>query len=88
MCGSVGDRDELDELLTTATAVFHLAAQVAVTLSVQDPFHDFYTNLFGTVNVLEALRTRKNPPPLVFASTKNVYGQLRHVRLRKSRTTL
>ncbi len=56
------------------SAVFHLAAQVAVTTSLSDPMHDFDVNLRGTLNVLEALR--RNPVPLVFASTNKVYGAL------------
>jgi CDP-paratose 2-epimerase len=39
-------------------AVFHLAAQVAVTTSLVDPVADFETNVGGALNVLEALRRR------------------------------
>jgi CDP-paratose 2-epimerase len=59
-----------------ASAVFHLAAQVAVTSSIDDPVADFEVNARGTLNVLEALRRRPDPPPLVFASTNKVYGKL------------
>src|SRR2546430_16680785 len=34
--------------------ILHLAAQVAVTRSVQDPLNDFQTNAAGTFNLLEA----------------------------------
>lgn len=37
--------------------VFHLAAQVDVRTSVENPLHDLTTNLLGTVAVLEAART-------------------------------
>ncbi|MEA2779907.1 MAG: CDP-paratose 2-epimerase [Rhodospirillaceae bacterium] len=59
-----------------AKAVFHFAAQVAVTTSLLDPYQDFATNAQGTVSLLEALRRRRQPPPLVFASTNKVYGDL------------
>jgi CDP-paratose 2-epimerase len=59
-----------------ASVVFHLAAQVAVTSSVEDPVADFEVNARGTLNVLEALRRRPDPPPLIFASTNKVYGKL------------
>jgi CDP-paratose 2-epimerase len=59
-----------------ASVVFHLAAQVAVTSSVEDPVADFEVNARGTLNVLEALRRRSDPPPLIFASTNKVYGKL------------
>ncbi|HYD28079.1 SDR family NAD(P)-dependent oxidoreductase [Brevundimonas sp.] len=60
-------------------AVFHLAAQVAVTTSLSDPREDFDINLGGTLNVLEAARERRTP--VIFASTNKVYGDLADVGL-------
>ena len=57
-------------------AVFHFAAQVAVTTSLAKPIHDFQINAGGTLNILEALRTIDDPPPLLFTSTNKVYGTL------------
>ncbi len=59
-----------------ASAVFHLAAQVAVTSSLTDPVTDFEINAGGTLNVLEALRAQSAPPPLLYTSTNKVYGTL------------
>ena len=70
------DRPALAEAAARASSVFHLAAQVAVTTSLDDPEHDFDVNLRGTVFLLEALRRRRDKPPLVFASTNKVYGSL------------
>lgn len=64
-----------------ADAVFHLAAQVAVTTSVRNPRADFEINAAGTLNVLEALRTLDAPSPLVFTSTNKVYGKLADLEL-------
>ena len=61
--------------------VFHFAAQVAVTTSLVDPEHDFDVNARGTLNVLEAVRARKNPPALLFTSTNKVYGGMADVAL-------
>jgi CDP-paratose 2-epimerase len=58
-----------------ASAVVHLAAQVAVTTSVADPVEDFEVNARGTVNVLEAVRAGAPDAPVVFASTNKVYGE-------------
>ena len=70
------DRHALSEAAAGAGAVFHLAAQVAVTSSLVAPREDFEVNVAGTVDLLEALR-RSNPhAPLVFASTNKVYGDL------------
>jgi CDP-paratose 2-epimerase len=64
-----------------ASAVFHFAAQVAVTSSLTDPVEDFEVNARGTLNVLEAIRAMSEPPPLLFTSTNKVYGNLSRVGL-------
>jgi CDP-paratose 2-epimerase len=61
--------------------VYHLAAQVAVTTSLADPVRDFEVNAMGTLNVLEAIRTSSEPPPLVYTSTNKVYGSLEDIAL-------
>jgi CDP-paratose 2-epimerase len=61
--------------------VVHLAAQVAVTSSLDDPRRDFEINAGGTLNLLEAIRRAARPPSLVFCSTNKVYGALPDVRL-------
>jgi CDP-paratose 2-epimerase len=71
----VRDAEALRETLRQASAVFHLAAQVAVTTSLENPVADFEVNARGTLNVLEAARRRPDPPPLIFASTNKVYGE-------------
>jgi CDP-paratose 2-epimerase len=63
-------------------AVFHFAAQVAVTTSLDDPLHDFEVNARGTVNVLEAARAESEPPVVLFTSTNKVYGGMEDVELR------
>ena len=75
------DRDKLERAASGARAVFHLAAQVAVTTSLTDPERDFDVNLRGTLFLLEALRRQPSPPPLVFASTNKVYGNLADIKL-------
>jgi CDP-paratose 2-epimerase len=74
--GDIRDGKRLEASLTDADAVFHLAAQVAVTTSLVLPMEDFTVNLGGTLNLLEALRRRNGAVPLVFASTNKVYGNL------------
>lgn len=81
----VRDADALRDILTQhadADAVLHLAAQVAVTTSVQDPRHDFEVNALGTFNVLEAVRNAAGGRPAVlYASTNKVYGGMESVRI-------
>jgi CDP-paratose 2-epimerase len=75
-------RDEPEVLRAAADvqAVFHLAAQVAVTTSMADPREDFGINIAGTLHLLDALRKRgakeDRGTPLIFASTNKVYGDL------------
>ncbi len=60
-------------------AVAHLAGQVAVTTSVQDPRRDFEDNALGTLNVLEAVRLSGGRPLVLYASTNKVYGGMEGV---------
>ncbi|WP_135467342.1 SDR family NAD(P)-dependent oxidoreductase [Crenalkalicoccus roseus] len=76
MIADVRDEAALAEAAADAQAVFHLAAQVAVTTSLLDPYADFQVNLKGTVLLLEALRRRGGAVPVIFASTNKVYGSL------------
>lgn len=77
----VRDADRLRAAVGQASQVFHLAAQVAVTSSLDDPADDFEVNLRGTLNLLEAIRHAPRPPSLVFTSTNKVYGALDDVTL-------
>jgi CDP-paratose 2-epimerase len=65
-----------------ASQIFHFAAQVAVTTSLDNPIDDFDINARGTLNLLEAMRSLDEPPPLIFTSTNKVYGEMRDVSLR------
>jgi CDP-paratose 2-epimerase len=72
----VRDTGAVAEAIQDAAAVFHLAAQVAVTTSLEDPISDFEINARGTLNLLEAVRQQSDRPPLLFASTNKIYGKL------------
>src|SRR5689334_12040228 len=74
--GDVRDSIPVIALVREAKAVLHLAAQVAVTSSVDNPIDDFEVNARGTLNVLEAVRLHNPSAPVVFASTNKVYGRL------------
>jgi UDP-glucose 4-epimerase len=56
-------------------AIFHLAAQIDVRKSVEDPAFDAAINVGGTANVLEGAR-RAGVPRIVFVSTGGaIYGE-------------
>jgi CDP-paratose 2-epimerase len=59
--------------------VIHLAGQVAMTSSLQNPRHDFNVNAIGTLNVLEAIRQYRPNCGLIYSSTNKVYGDLEYL---------
>jgi CDP-paratose 2-epimerase len=81
--GDVRDPLALREAVAGVDAVFHFAAQVAVTTSLDAPLDDFAVNVGGTVHLLDELRRLDEPPFLLFTSTNKVYGSLPDVELER-----
>ncbi|MBV8095138.1 MAG: NAD-dependent epimerase/dehydratase family protein [Acetobacteraceae bacterium] len=79
----IRDTHSLNAAVARSCAVFHLAAQVAVTTSMLAPEDDFEINVGATLRLLEALRRLRRPVPLIFASTNKVYGDLAGLKLRE-----
>ena len=77
----VRDAKGLVEAVREVDLIIHLAAQVAVTTSVDDPRSDFEINALGTFNVLEAARGSDRNPVVIYSSTNKVYGDLEDVRV-------
>lgn len=71
--GDVTNFEQVKSASSGCDAIFHLAAQTAVTTSVTDPIPDFYTNALGTFNVLEAARLN-NVKAVIYSSTNKVFG--------------
>ncbi len=70
----------LQKEVESSDALFHFAAQVAVTTSVIDPGHDFKVNALGTLNMLELVRGSNGKQPAFFySSTNKVYGGMEDV---------
>lgn len=71
-------RDEvaLAKAVKKKTIIFHEAAQVAVTSSVDDPINDFDINARGSLNLLESIRKYSPDAIAIYASTNKVYGGL------------
>jgi CDP-paratose 2-epimerase len=74
--GDVRDAGQVARAVNSATEIFHFAAQVAVTTSVDDPRTDFEINVGGTLNILEAARKTGRHPFILFTSTNKVYGKI------------
>lgn len=81
--GDIRDRALLERLFAEHefSAVVHLAAMAGVRVSVEDPWLYYDVNLTGTLNLLEAVRTRaasgSERANFVMASTSSVYGRTR-----------
>jgi CDP-paratose 2-epimerase len=56
--------------------VFHLAGQVAMTTSLDNPRFDFEVNVIGGNNILEAVRKFVPEAIVTYSSTNKVYGDL------------
>lgn len=84
--GDVRDAATVNRAVQTASEIYHFAAQVAVTSSLQDPRFDFEVNVGGTLNVLEAARKSGRHPFMLFTSTNKVYGNLNSKPLVESAT--
>ena len=77
----IRDRAAVDTLVATVKpkVLLHLAAQVAVTTSVDQPREDFEVNALGTFNVLDAMRRGSPESLFINASTNKVYGGMEDV---------
>ena len=81
LLGDVRDPAAVTRAVRGVSAVFHCAAQAAVTTSLVDPLLDFDVNAHGTLQLLEAVRRQDPPPFVLFTSTHEVYGALDDVAL-------
>lgn len=83
--GDIADREQIGGAIreTRPDVIFHLAGQVAMTTSVENPMRDFQTNVMGSVNLLEAVRIECPEASVLYSSSNKVYGALAAVNLRE-----
>ncbi|MFQ5874052.1 MAG: NAD-dependent epimerase/dehydratase family protein [Dehalococcoidia bacterium] len=74
--GDVRVFDQVARVVDGADLILHVAAQTALTTSIEDPVADFEVNARGTLNVLEAARQQGQSPVLLYTSSTAVYGDL------------
>lgn len=86
--GDVRQKKNIEDAIQkcSPSVIFHTAAQVAVTTSVENPREDFEINALGTLNVLEAARKLKHKPVICFTSTNKVYGKMDNVAVTEKKT--
>lgn len=74
--GDIRDTKAVADAIAGCEIVFHLAASVGNTRSIEHPISDSEINVIGTLNILEASRhggVRK----LVFSSSAGIFGELK-----------
>ncbi len=76
--GDITDLDYMRKLISEneITHVYHMAAQAIVRKAAQDPVSAYQTNVMGTVNLLEAIRTVGMPhiKSIVISTSDKAYG--------------
>ena len=74
----IRDSRDIDKLFkeNNFDALIHLAGQVAVTTSIDNPRDDLDINILGTFNLLESIRKYSPNTTMINASTNKVYGEL------------
>lgn len=76
LLGDIRDVGGLLLAVSDKDIIFHVAAQTAMTTSIDNPDEDFSVNAQGTFNVLETVRRSGGNPVMVYTSTNKVYGDL------------
>lgn len=76
--GDVRIKNDVETLIQEGQfdAILHLAGQVAMTTSIENPYKDFETNTIGTLNVLDSIRKYSPQTAMFYSSTNKVYGDL------------
>lgn len=76
--GDTRNKNDLETVILEGQydAVFHLAGQVAMTTSIENPYKDFEINAMGAVNLLDSIRKYSPQTAVFFSSTNKVYGDL------------
>ena len=74
--GDTRDPQILDTAIAGAEVVFHLAASVGNTRSIEHPIDNSDINVMGTLRVLEAAR-KAGVRKLVFSSSAGIFGELK-----------
>lgn len=77
--GDVRNQNDVEMLFKNEApfdAIFHVAGQVAMTTSIENPRLDFEINTMGTFNMLENARKYSPKSAILYSSTNKVYGDL------------
>lgn len=80
--GDVRDAAMVNRLAQGVEVIFHLAASVGNTRSIDNPIQDSEINVIGTLRVLEAAR-HAGVRKVVFSSSAGIFGELKTIPIRE-----
>ncbi|MGC9124237.1 MAG: GDP-mannose 4,6-dehydratase [Thermoplasmata archaeon] len=86
--GDIRNYNDVEEAIKKfkPEVIFHTAAQVAMTTSIENPILDFETNTIGTLNILESVRKFLRDTIIIYSSTNKVYGDLNKYQYKETPT--
>lgn len=86
--GDIRNANDVETLIAEyqPQVIFHLAGQVAMTTSIENPRKDFEINAMGSFNLLEAVRKFAPDCQIIYSSTNKVYGDLAWVTYSETET--
>jgi CDP-paratose 2-epimerase len=79
--GDIRDKETVADVIRNVQpdVIYHLAGQVAMITSINNPRLDFEINALGSFNVLESVKKFSPDSIVVYSSTNKVYGDLNWV---------
>ena len=80
--GDVRDAETVRRAIAGCDTVFHLAASVGNSRSIENPIRDSEVNVLGTLRVLEAVR-EAGAGKIVYSSSAGIFGELKTLPIRE-----
>jgi CDP-paratose 2-epimerase len=86
--GDIRNANDIEKVISIhqPEVIYHLAGQVAMTTSIEDPRRDFEVNVCGSFNLLNAVRLYSPDSAIIYSSTNKVYGDLEQFSYRETET--
>jgi CDP-paratose 2-epimerase len=84
--GDIRNTNDVERMIKkhTPDVIYHLAGQVAMTTSIDDPRMDMEVNVGGSFNLLNAVRLFSPESAIIYSSTNKVYGGLEQFTYRET----
>lgn len=86
--GDIRNQNDIEKVVREQKPdlIFHLAGQVAMTTSIENPRLDFEINVLGTFNLLDSIRRYSPESAVIYSSTNKVYGDLEYADIEENET--